>query len=609
MVTNVNDFGSGSLRTAILNANSEHHYPPDAMIDFGVPGTGVHTIRPSSPLPVIRSAVVIDGTSQPGYVPGGPLIELSGSNAGITDGLVFGMGVPGFANQGGAVEGIVINSFVGNALTLQNEGGYLIAGNFIGTDPTGSFALPNGAGIAIGNFSVGNIIGGRLDAARNIVSGNRTYGVAIFDRLTTGNLIQGNYIGTDFTGTRAIPNDEGVDIFSGASGNTVGGLARNLISGNTHEGVHMFDRNTSRNLVENNYIGTDASGTIALPNGFGLSITGGASGNVIGGTLAGTRNIISGNAHYGVGVLDSHTTANTIQGNYIGTDVSGTLPLGNGDDGIIFPSGGLSGAASGNLVGGTDPSQGNTIAYNGADGVRVDTGTGNSVRANSIFGHFNGLGIELVNDGNDSQAAPRLRSVTSDGSETFIRGSLRSARTPNTSFTIEFFRNMTCDVSGEGEVFLGTASVTTDANGHAQIRAELPVSVPAGQFVTATATSSEGDTSEFSNCQVVTTVTVPDVPTPDTPDLARLAQALRAGDLAAPTARAAAERPRFDPMAVDRYFRELFDNYRAPPPRSLTLPFAIPAEPVRANATMEEDIWPVNSLAWTSSSRGESLTL
>src|SRR5262249_19516802 len=148
-------------------------------------------------------------------------------------------------------------------------------------------------------------------------------------------------------GTVALPNGEGVNIFSAASKNTIGGtvmsgtvnLSRNLISGNTRDGIRIYDTETSANLVQGNYIGLsfDPLGNlIALPNGFGVTIIGGATGNEIGAkfvpgtTLVPGRNYISGNTNYGVGLYDTHTSLNMIDGNYIGTDLAGTAALPNG---------------------------------------------------------------------------------------------------------------------------------------------------------------------------------------------------------------------------------------------------------------------------------------
>jgi titin len=478
-------------------------------------------------------------------------------NAG--DGVIDMGGKRNFIGGGGTVN-VCGNLISGNArvgVEISSAGSDFVDGNLIGTDFTASRAVPNGAGVAVNGLSMNVVIGGTLGGSRNIISGNATYGVAIFDRSASLNFVQANYIGTDVTGTQALSNDEGVDVLSGAS---VNWIQDNLVSGNTNEGIHIFDRLTTGNFIQSNYIGTDVTGTVALGNGYGVSITGGANGNTIGGTVASARNIISGNRHYGVGLLDSHTSSNVVQGNLIGTDVSGMLALGNGDDGILLPSGGLSGAANQNMIGGSGPEEGNRIAFNGLDGVRVDTGTGNSVRTNSIFGHFNGAGIRLVNGGNNNQATPRLRSATSDGTDTSIRGSLRS--TPNTMFTLEFFSDPTCDPSGlgEGEVFLGTASVTTDGNGHARIRVDLPVPVNVDEFVTATATSPSGDTSEFSNCQVVIGTAAPDLSSGDDANLAAVATALPAADRSETTIPAALVSPNLDLAQTDRYFADLPAN-------------------------------------------------
>jgi hypothetical protein len=152
-----------------------------------------------------------------------------------------------------------------------------------------------------------------------------------------------------------------------------------------------------------------------------------------------------------------------------------------------------------NTIGGTSVGAANTIADNGEDGVLVDTGTGNVISQNAIFGNA-GLGIELRNDGNQDQAAPDLLSARSDGTSTAVVGALRGA--PATAFTLEFFVNPVCDSSGfgQGQSFLGSAQVTTDATGQADFTATLGVGASAGQFVTATATDPAGNTSAFSNC-------------------------------------------------------------------------------------------------------------
>ncbi len=188
-------------------------------------------------------------------------------------------------------------------------------------------------------------------ADRNLISGNMNYGVVLDGSGTIDNLVEGNYIGTDKTGTMALDTSgqplgngyDGVYISDGASDNTVGGTvatARNLISGDANDGVEITSAGTTDNVVEGNFIGTSVTGDTALPNGTyngpyrvedaGVAIDSGASNNTIGGSTPGSRNVISGNRGDGVGILDSGTRGNIVEGNLIGTSVSGDTALPNG---------------------------------------------------------------------------------------------------------------------------------------------------------------------------------------------------------------------------------------------------------------------------------------
>ena len=395
-------------------------------------------------------------------------------------------------------------------------------GNYIGTDATGTVAMGNlGDGIFISS-SDNTIIGGTTPGARNIISGNT--GTGIIDG-SDGTLVQGNYIGTDVTGTIALGNGSaGIQI--PGTNTTIGGTtpgAGNIISANA-SGLYL---QRGGNLVQGNYIGTDVTGTVPLGNTTGVFIPG--PNNTIGGTTAGARNIISGNS-FGVVIQGSGSTGNVVLGNYIGTDVTGTSALGNTSLGVVIFS-----SASNNSIGGAAAGAGNTIAFNGLDGVfvRSATGrvtTGNSILSNSIFSNGN-LGIDLgpvnadgvtANDlddpdtgANNLQNFPVVTSAESVPSGTTIQGSLNS--TPNTTFTVQFFSNPDCDPlgNGEGETFLGSTSVTTDANGDITFSATVPGVAPIGQVVTATATDPAGNTSEFSSCSsaVVSGDTTPPVVT------------------------------------------------------------------------------------------------
>ena len=258
---------------------------------------------------------------------------------------VFG---PETADQGNVISGNDGSSGVGVWIT-PSAAGNVIAGNLIGTDPTGTMAVPNNRGIAIKGS--GNLIGnyGGTDQAieRNIISGNTT-GIDIYTGAASGNLIAGNYIGTDITGTSAIANGTGILIRNAASDNTIGGASaadRNLISGNTAAGVEITNSGSSANVIAGNYIGTNVSGTAALANG-GDGIDDFASNNTIGGSTSGAGNVISGNSGDGVQIQSANDVL--VIGNLIGTNAADTAAIANyGLAGVMIYD------ANSNTIGGT----------------------------------------------------------------------------------------------------------------------------------------------------------------------------------------------------------------------------------------------------------------
>ena len=335
----------------------------------------------------------------------------------------------------------------------------------------------------------GNVISGNLRGVQISGSGPGAKGV----------VVRNNLIGTDITGTLNLGNaEEGVRI-DNAGGNTVTGNANGsqVISGN-NVGVAITGSSSTRNLVAGNLIGSDKSGLNPLPNAQEGVLIDSASGNTIGGTTAAARNLISAN-NTGVLITGSSASSNVVQGNYIGTDITGTAPLANETGGVVIDMN-----ASGNLIGGSSVAAGNVIAFNVMAGVFVASGIFNSILTNSIFAN-GGKGIELGPGANDNQQAPVLTSIQSVVSGTAILGTVQG--TPNTPYTIQFFSNA---VSGpEGKTFLGQVSVTTDASGVASFTANLSVALdPTQPFITATATSASGDTSEFSTPGTVAPLTV-----------------------------------------------------------------------------------------------------
>ena len=360
-----------TLRDAILAANAN---PGLDTISFGLPALGDHTITPTSALPTITDAVVIDATTQ-----AGSRIELNGSSSGGGNGLVVGAG-------SSTVRGLVINRFGGNGIVLQTSGGNVIEGNYIGTDVAGDADLGNGQNGILVTTSA-NTIGGTTAGARNVLSGNGVDGVQISGAGATGNKVEGNFIGTNAAGAGAIGNTfQGVSIL-GASGNTIGGTAagaRNVLSGNSVDGVEIVGAAATANNVAGNYIGTNAAGTAPLANGFeGVGIIDGSS-NVIGGTSAAARNVISGNSRFGVGIFNASATGNRVEGNFIGTNAGGTAAVGNA--GGVF----IQNASAANTVGGEAAGAGNLISGNAAHGIQTAGAVGTKVHGNLIGTDVNG---------------------------------------------------------------------------------------------------------------------------------------------------------------------------------------------------------------------------
>lgn len=292
---------------------------------------------------------------------------------------------------------------------------------------------------------------------------------------------------------------------------------KGLVINGWEQGVRIDGSGSKGNKVEGNHIGTDANGKkdqqyLSGSSLFGVVIQD-APANTIGGTKAAARNIISNNDFHGVAISGTGTTGNKVMGNYIGTEADGVEDLGNGNDGvIIFDS-------PGNTIGGTKPTMRNIISGNEGNGVEIggSGATGNSVLSNSIIANSR-LEIDLeggtedgggrtANDTGDADTGPNglqnfpvLSSATSSGNKTTIEGTLNS--TANTKFIIQFFGS---GFFSEGQKLMGRKSVTTDATGNASFAATTPA-VPAGQFVTATATNrTTGDTSEFSEAVIVAT--------------------------------------------------------------------------------------------------------
>ncbi|HEX8199112.1 MAG TPA: Calx-beta domain-containing protein, partial [Isosphaeraceae bacterium] len=270
----------------------------------------------------------------------------------------------------------------GVSIQGRDASGNRVLGNFIGFNFRNGiiYFMPNRDGVNV--TSANNAIGGPTEAARNFIIENRRNGITIIGPTATGNQVQGNFIGT-FQGGEDVGNTfEGV-LIQDATDNVVGGTAagvRNVISGNNN-GVVIRGPRASGNRVQGNFIGTASDGATDLGNAVEGVLIDDAPRNTIGGTTAEARNIISGN-NRGVRLAGAGASGNLVQGNFIGTDVTGTRPLGNSLDGVLVAAG-----ASGNAIGGVDPAAGNTIAFNGGIGNVVTAGLGNGVLIESGTGN------------------------------------------------------------------------------------------------------------------------------------------------------------------------------------------------------------------------------
>ena len=461
-VTSTNDAGAGSLRQAITDANGAAGSDTVAfnVSGAGCDGAGVCTIVLASQLPTVSGTVLIDGYTQSGASPN---TNATGAINAVLKIVVSGANVPG-------AQGLILSASDTVVRGLVMNGGF--------------------------SYTVS-------------MSGANTK-------------VQGCFIGTNAAGSAAVPNDRGV-YSTGLGGSfTVGGPApadRNLISGNSAQDV--WASNSTNVTIQGNLIGTDASGAVALSPTGGIVVSPTRAGGVIRG------NVVAGATFSGVTIGSGSDTefGTVVEGNFIGTDVTGTVDLGSTQHGIIISAKQVS-------VGGIGPGEGNVIAFNGGAGVFVGWGGAsgprqNPIRGNSIHSNHTNTnftanpGIDLdggsgggfsPNDlgdgdigGNDLQNFPLISSAVPSGGSTTVQGSLNSLA--STTFDIDFYSNLACvgRPQGflEGRIYLGSTQVTTNGSGNATINVVLPVAIAAGSPVTGTSTDPEGNTSEFSQRIVV----------------------------------------------------------------------------------------------------------
>jgi parallel beta-helix repeat protein len=544
LIANPGADGVISLREAIQAANNT---AGEDTIGFNIPGCGgVCAIQPLTPLPALSGGgTTIDGYTQPGAAPATEttlailLIELDVSQ--VTEFSGDGILITSANN---VVQGLVINRYGLNAngatsgIEIIGEGAFnnIVAGNYIGTDPSGTSGTSSeGCSVILSPDTHDNLIGGDSPGERNILSANNVYGVKLDGVGVDGNTVSGNYIGADATGTADLGNRlEGVYIGASASGNTIGGDTlgeRNIISGNNQMGIWLrgsTNYHPTDNVIIGNYIGLDVTGAARLANtGEGVTIWN-AQDNFI------MYNVISGNGDEGIylSANDADLTGNVIVGNLIGTDATGTVEMRNLEDGIsIYSSDGYQ--ARDNLIGGVVVGAGNLIATNSRNGIFLEgsgtqnniiagnliaanryngiiftdgpknnivspsnsivynqtgvlvsgsTTTGNIISQSNIYGNFT-MAIELKYDANGGIQPPEINNATETEPIT-VTG------TACPGCTVELFANT--DDDSEGEEYLG--AVVADGGGDFTMQVtglELP-------YLTATATDPVDGTSQFS---------------------------------------------------------------------------------------------------------------
>jgi hypothetical protein len=462
-------------------------------------GAGIHLVG------VGANRTLIQG-NQIGVAPGGGYLFGTGNPGNLGDGVWIDEGSQNLVGGTDPKLGNVIssNALAGVRITGPDATGNIVANNVLGLASAGTQVAGNAQeGVAV--YSPGNTIG-----PHNVISQNLR-GIGIYGPTGTRTLVNDNLIGTDVTGQQGLGNAiEGVRIDNSAA-NTIQGNAKGsqVISSN-QQGIALIGSSSAANLVAGNLIGSDSTGMFDLGNkGDGILISG-AVNNTIGGNFAAAQNLISAN-HRGIRLDGATTTGNVVQRNDIGTDITGTAPLGNELYGVVFDH-----SASGNTIGGATTELGNVIAFHVSSGVLVLSGTGDSILSNSIFRNGR-LGIDLAAQGdpasgvtpnhaahrvgpNNLQNAPVLIAAVGGGPTGIVQGTLNSS--PSTTFTIQFFQNQVEDPSGfgQGQTWIGSTVVTTDPTGKATVSFASKTALPLDSWISATATDTNtGDTSEFSN--------------------------------------------------------------------------------------------------------------
>ncbi len=453
-----------SLREAIAAVNGNANAPTVDMIKFAI-GIGDGTVQTivvnnADPLPRLFEPVMIDGYSEPGAkewtidngveVPPTLLVYVNRVSGSTSPGFKFEAG-----SGGSTVRGLAIGGFSSHGVRIADTAlEVVVEGNYIGIDPSGVHANPNGS------YSASGV--GVINAASVRIGG---------DNLASRNVIAGN-------GSGSIP-----------------GYAQSWSVYGSNIQVKSDSSVTSNVSIKNNYIGTDPTGA-AVPAGIRA--------NAVGVLLNGSTNIVevAENVMSGTkyGILISDAVNATIQGNLIGTQANGVDPLPNDTYGIYMPGGKA-------LIGGDMPGDGNTIAFNSSDGVRVTEAGGSvAIHRNSI--HSNGgLGINTSAFLDPDPGMEILGVGSRSGGMPIVYGTAPHFNTTSYDYVLDFYVNDSCDSSGagEGQAYLGSMNFTPSYKGE-KFRFAVGQDIAANKFVTFTATRTDSVTTRFSNCESPTVV-------------------------------------------------------------------------------------------------------
>ena len=535
-VTNTNNSGAGSLLQAILDANANGG---NCTIAFNISGPAPHIITPTafystSPNRIYpaftNNSIVLDATTQAGFVPGTPSVRIDCSNIVGTGRCLSIVGADNCVIKGIGIEKYVTGGS-GRAISIENTSSHGANSNQVLQCRLGSFGgFGNTRGLVISGdasatFPISNTL---IDS--NVMSGNSIAGLHMQFNVINS-VIQNNFFGCDYGATLILGNAYGV-VFIGDSTHPCTGnlLQNNVISGNDVFGV-ILQTSSSNNIIYNNKIGVNSAGTAIFgATQYGILVTGDAAEPCSSNNI--DTNIIGGCQFNGI-YLSGACSTNVIRNNFIGTNGSDTN-LGNGSSGIL-----LQGSDDGSCV--ANRVENNTIKFNGfatpgdeygiliAGAVAPDIL--NTILANNISANSS-QGIKLLNGANHDQGAPIVDSASVCSWQNVVTISATAPTLPiASSFILDFFINTEnrnsilktreADLEDvvfnpdpivapfglspitEGARYIGSVSSVATGQSVTKTFVVSSPSVVPGNFVSATATnlnngSGPGDTSEYS---------------------------------------------------------------------------------------------------------------